>query len=113
MKVLLRQLGIGVVVLTAMLFLHPVRSHTQGAASLRRLMTRTNPAYPSQAPHVMLEGSVKVEALVSPDGSVKTVEIRGGQPVLAQAAANAVRNWKWEATSHESHEFIEVKFLPE
>jgi outer membrane biosynthesis protein TonB len=49
-----------------------------------------------------LEGIVKVDAVVEPDGSVKTVDIKGGHPVLAQAAANAVRRWKWEATNHES-----------
>jgi TonB family protein len=60
-----------------------------------------------------LQGAVKVEALVGPDGSVKSVEIKGGHPVLAQAAANTVRRWKWEATAHESHELVEVKFSPE
>jgi outer membrane biosynthesis protein TonB len=60
-----------------------------------------------------LEGIVKVEALVAADGSVETVDVKGGHPVLAQAAANAVRRWKWEAASHESHELVELKFAPE
>ncbi len=41
-----------------------------------------------------LQGTVKVEALVAPDGSVKTVDIKGGHPVLAQAAVNTVRHWR-------------------
>ena len=60
-----------------------------------------------------LEGVVKVEALVASDGSVKSVEIKGGHPVLAQAAANAVRRWRWEPAAHESHEPVELKFSPE
>jgi len=81
------------------------------AASKRRLVERTAPAYPPLARNLALEGVVRLEAVVSPDGSVKTVGIKGGHPVLAQAAASAVRQWKWERTSHESSEPVEVKFF--
>jgi TonB family protein len=60
-----------------------------------------------------LAGIVRVEAVVSPDGSVKAVAVKGGHPVLAQAAVNAVRKWKWEPASQESREAVEVKFSPE
>ena len=53
------------------------------------------------------------DAVVSPDGSVKETQIKGGHPVLAQAAINSVRHWKWEPAAHESHETVEVKFTPE
>jgi TonB family protein len=111
MKDLLRKGAVGVLVLAAMLFLHPVHSHTQGAA--RKLVNRTAPAYPSLARNLALDGVVKVDVLVAADGSVKTVDVKGGHPVLAQAAAIAVRSWKWEAAAHESHELVEVKFSPQ
>jgi len=57
-----------------------------------------------------IQGVVRIEAVVSPDGSVKAVVIKGGHPLLAQAAANAVRQWRWERASHETHEPVEVKF---
>jgi TonB family protein len=60
-----------------------------------------------------LQGVVRVEALVAVDGSVKDVAIKGGHPVLAQAAVNTVRRWRWEPASHESHEIVELKFSPE
>src|SRR5579863_4310669 len=113
MKDLVRQASIGMLVLAAMLFLHPVHSHTQEAVSARRLVNRAAPPYPTLARNMALEGIVKVEALVAPDGSGKTVEIRGGHPVLAQAAANAVRRWRWESAARESHELLEVRFFPE
>jgi TonB family protein len=59
-----------------------------------------------------LEGVVKVDTLVAPDGSVKSVEVKGGHPVLTQAALNAVRRWRWEPAAHESHEVVEIKFTP-
>jgi len=30
--------------------------------------------------------------------------------VLAQAAVNAVRKWKWEPAAHETRQLLEVKF---
>ena len=53
---------------------------------------------------------MRIEAVVSPDGSVKAVAIKGGHPVLADAAASAVRHWKWERASQESTELVEVRF---
>jgi hypothetical protein len=43
---------------------------------------------------------------------VKAVDVKGGHPVLAQAAMNAVLRWRWEAATHESHEVVELKFSP-
>lgn len=82
-------------------------------ASKRRVVVRTAPAYPSLARNMALTGVVRVDVLVTPEGTAKTVEVRGGHPVLAQAVVNAVRSWKWEPAAHESREPVEVKFNPE
>jgi TonB-like protein len=60
-----------------------------------------------------LKNSVKAEALVAPNGTVKVVEIRGGHPVLVKAAQDAIYKWKWAPASHESREPIEVRFDPQ
>ncbi len=85
----------------------------QDSPTKRRLLGRSAPAYPALARSMALTGIVRVEAVVSPDGSVKTVDVKGGHPVLAQAAVNAVRKWRWEPASHETREPVEVKFDPE
>jgi outer membrane biosynthesis protein TonB len=59
-----------------------------------------------------LAGTVRLEAVVAPNGSVKTVDIKGGNPLLAQAAQFTVREWKWEKTDHETTEIVEVRFSP-
>jgi TonB-like protein len=51
--------------------------------------------------------------MVAGNGTVKAVEIKGGHPILAQAAASAVSQWKWEPASHESRESVQVKFNPQ
>jgi membrane protein involved in colicin uptake len=50
---------------------------------------------------------------VAPNGTVKSLQIKGGHPVLAQAAADAVRKWKWVQATHETKEPVVVKFDPE
>ena len=86
---------------------------TVEAANKRRVIYRMNPAYPVLARSMALAGVVRLDVVVSPDGSVKKVEPVGGHPVLSQAAANAVRQWKWEPASGESREPVQVKFSPE
>jgi TonB family protein len=90
-----------------------VLSAQQESANKRKLTERITPPYPALARNMALEGVVRVEALVAADGSVKTVAIKGGHPVLAQAAVNAVRRWRWEPAAHETREAVEVKFSPE
>lgn len=90
-----------------------ILSQAQQADSGRKLIERTAAPYPSLARNMGLQGTVKLEVLVLPDGSVKETQIKGGHPVLAQAAVNSVRHWKWGVAQHESHEVIEIKFTPE
>jgi TonB family protein len=87
-------------------------SRAQETEGNRQVVTRVTPQYPSLARGMKLQGSVKVEAVVAPDGSARTVEIKGGHPLLAQAAHDAVQQWKWVPAPKETHELIEVKFNP-
>jgi TonB family protein len=100
------------IILSCLLVASPY-AQTQQDASKRRIVLRVAPGYPVLARSMGLQGMVRVDAFVSADGSVKSVDLKGGHPVLAQAAVNAVRQWKWEPASHESHESVEVKFTPE
>jgi hypothetical protein len=47
----------------------------------RQVETRVNPQYPSLARGMRIQGSVKVEAVVAPNGSARTVAIKGGHPL--------------------------------
>jgi len=99
----------GTLLLTAILTLGWTQGYAQ-EGSRRKVLDRSTPPYPALARTMALEGVVKVDALVGTDGSVRAITIKGGHPVLAQAATNAVRSWKWEPASHESHELVEIKF---
>lgn len=112
MKALLRKGAVGTLLLVVVLFIVPSLSQAQDGGK-RKIVEHSAPVYPELARNMALQGIVKVDALVAPDGTVKGAEIKGGHPVLAQAAINAVRHWKWEPSTHESHEVVEVKFSPE
>jgi TonB family protein len=83
------------------------------AESTRKVLSRPNPVYPALARTMSLKGSVRMDAIVSPNGTVRSVVLRGGHPVLAQAAQSAIMKWRWEPTAHETREPIEVKFDPQ
>jgi TonB family protein len=109
MKVFVRKSAVGVLFLAAACLLIPVSCRAQDGAK-RPIVERAAPRYPDLARSMALTGIVKIDALVLPDGTVKSVEVKGGHPVLGQAAANAVRHWKWEPSTRESHELVEIKF---
>ena len=91
----------------------PSRSNAQVATErTRKVVNRVVPAYPDVARTMNLKGNVKVEVVVGPSGAVKSVEIRGGHPVLAKSAENAVFEWKWESAARETRELVEIKFDP-
>ena len=75
------------------------------------------PRYPQIAKTARIEGAVVLEAVVGRDGEVGDVRVLSGPPVLAQAAMDAVKQWKYKpATSNgeavESPIRLEFKFVP-
>lgn len=78
----------------------------------RKLTRRTLPVYPDLARKMQMSGVVKLMATVAPNGSVKSIEVLGGSPVLIRAAEEAVMNWKFAPGAEETHELIELHFSP-
>jgi TonB family protein len=79
---------------------------------LRRAKTKVQPVYPELARKMNLVGSVKVEVVVAPNGSVKDAKVVGGHPVLANAALEAVKKWRFEPAAAESTGVVDFKFEP-
>ena len=50
--------------------------------------------------------------LVGPNGSPKSIQAKGGNPVLVQSAEKALRDWKWEPALHATSEVIDLRFDP-
>lgn len=91
----------------------PVRAqHGQTEEIARRVKFKVAPAYPDLARKMSLAGTVKIEVTVSPNGTVKDVRVVGGHPVLANAALDAAKKWRFEPAATESTGIIDFKFEP-
>jgi TonB family protein len=60
------------------------------------LIKRVTPQYPSSALAVHAQGAVQIEAIISKDGNVINPKVLSGNPLLAQAALEAVRQWRYK-----------------
>lgn len=83
------------------------------AERMRRLERSDPPKYPEIAGRMKLTGAAQVQALVEPDGTVKEVKILGGHPLLADALARAVKQWKYQPAPKESTEVVKFSFGPQ
>ena len=91
----------------------PVRGQqTQSEELVRRARSKVEPTYPVLARRMNITGTVKVEVVVAPNGSVKDARAVGGHPVLVNAALDAARKWRFEPASVESTGVIDFKFEP-
>ena len=68
-----------------------------------RLLRRTEPQYPSAALAAHHAGNVILEVQVAEDGSVSSVRTLSGDPLLAAAATEAVRNWRYQPYRQHDH----------
>lgn len=83
---------------------------SQSSDSERRVVSQVAPTYPELAKKMHIRGTVKVEAVVRPNGTVKSTRILGGNPVLIVAAQDAVSKWKFEAGQNETTQVVQLAF---
>jgi len=87
-------------------------AQTADSPSGRKIINKVLPVYPSMARSMSLTGTVKLEVLVLADGTVKSIQVKGGNPLLVQAAQNAARKCKWTKADRESTVAVEFRFQP-
>jgi TonB family protein len=59
----------------------------------RKLVTRVEPQYPEILREKQIGGIVRLEVTIAANGTVQSVAVLGGNPILAEAAETAVRKW--------------------
>lgn len=80
--------------------------------SARKVKSQVKPAYPELARQMHIAGKVKVEIVITPAGSVKSTKVLGGHPLLASAAEDAAKKWKFEPAATETTETLVFEFNP-
>jgi protein TonB len=73
------------------------------AQAENHLISRTEPQYPAEALAAHRSGSVVLEVQVAEDGSVSSIRTISGDPLLAAAASDAVRNWRYRPYRQNDH----------
>ena len=60
------------------------------------LVQRVQPVYPPLARQARVQGVVVLKALIAKDGTVQTLELESGHPMLVNAAMDAVKKWRYK-----------------
>jgi TonB family protein len=79
-------------------------------ADTRKSVKTVPPVYPAIAVKMRVEGTVKLDATIDPDGSVSDVKVVSGHQLLVQAAVEAVKKWKYESGDGKSTQTVSVEF---
>jgi TonB family protein len=60
------------------------------------IIKKIAPSYPATALHLRVQGSVQLLATVTKKGDISAVKVMSGDPSLARAAMDAVKQWKYK-----------------
>lgn len=74
----------------------PIPAAATNAAQRERLADAITPSYPALAQHMNVQGSVVLQALIAADGTVQNLHVVSGPQILATAAQQAVREWRFK-----------------
>jgi len=59
------------------------------------VVSKVQPEYPDDAKAQRIQGAVRLQAKIDKDGNVANLQLISGDPVLAPAAIEAVKQWKY------------------
>lgn len=74
----------------------PIRVSSRHQATKRWRSVR--PTYPPEAALAKIEGTVRLEVLIYPEGTIQRIHALSGPPELHEAAIKAVLQWRYEPT---------------
>jgi protein TonB len=76
----------------------PKRIRVGGQVQQARLISQPKPIYPPLAKQARIQGTVKLEAVISKTGTIEELKVVSGHPLLVQAALEAVKQWRYQPT---------------
>lgn len=103
-----RQCVVLIVSIVCLLCISCLPAHAQSSG--RKLIKRVEPVYPELLRDRGIRGTVRLKVTVRPDGTIRAVEVEGGNPILADSAVRAVKLWRYEAGEGESTADVVIHF---
>ncbi len=80
-------------------------------ADSRKATKTAPPAYPALAAKMRVEGTVKIEAIINDEGAVEDAKVISGHALLAPAAVEAVKKWRYEPGGGKTTQAVNVDFV--
>jgi protein TonB len=74
----------------------PQRVRVSAGVTSGLLIRKVNPNYPPLARQARISGTVVLRAVISKEGSIENLSLVSGHPMLAPAAIDAVKQWKYK-----------------
>jgi TonB family protein len=88
-------------------------SHAQlDSKSDRKVATRVEPDYPPVLRMRQIGGTVRLEVTITPQGTVGSAKVLGGNPILAESAVTAVKKWKYVTAETATTTTVSLVFNP-
>jgi protein TonB len=76
----------------------PKRIRVGGQVEQAKLIFQPKPEYPPLAKMARIQGTVRLEAIISRDGTIQDLKVLSGHPLLVKAALEAVQRWRYQPT---------------
>ena len=80
--------------------------------SNRKIVSQVSPEYPPDLKRAAIGGMVRLDIVVNARGAVDFIQIAGGNPILAESAARAVKQWKYVPASSTTNIRVNLRFDP-
>ena len=74
------------------------RIRVGGQVQSAKLSNQARPVYPPLARQARIQGTVKLEAVISKEGTIEELKVISGHPLLIQSALDAVKQWRYQPT---------------
>ena len=74
----------------------PQRVRVSSGVSTGLLIKKVTPNYPQLAKQARIQGSVVLQAEISKEGTIQNLQLISGHPMLAPAAIEAVKQWRYK-----------------
>jgi len=76
----------------------PKRIRVGGQVESAKGIFQPSPEYPPLAKMARIQGMVRLEAIISRDGTIQDLKVLSGHPLLVKAALEAVQRWRYQPT---------------
>lgn len=76
----------------------PKRIRVGGQVESAKQIFAPKPEYPPLAKMARIQGVVRLEAIISRDGTIQDLKVISGHPLLVKSALEAVQRWRYQPT---------------